>query len=65
MYNGWKNHATWDMNLNLTNEEGIYRLALSCQSASDLKHTFEEEATQLGIDINEIDWDEIYEGLQQ
>jgi hypothetical protein len=29
-YNGWCNHATWEIALWLQNDEGLYNLALEC-----------------------------------
>lgn len=40
-YNGWSNRATWNVNLWLANDEGIYREVNRLQR----RHTFEDEAS--------------------
>ena len=34
-YNGWKNHATWNVALWIGNDEGLYNFAKGCETYHD------------------------------
>ena len=34
-YNGWKNHATWNVALWIGNDEGLYEYAKTCDNYND------------------------------
>ena len=34
-YNGWKNHATWNVALWIGNDEGLYDFAKTCETYHD------------------------------
>lgn len=36
-HNGWVNYETWCLNLWLTNEQTLYKMALSCETQTQLK----------------------------
>jgi hypothetical protein len=69
MYNGWRNRDTWNANLWLINDELIYRGAL--QNKRYLKQYFidifgERDGISIDdIDLNEVDWQEIRESLEE
>lgn len=67
-YNGWKNRATWNTALWLTNEYGLYtsmRTHFTCNRIN--RDTVEEFVTNLwpcghtpdGDDLNDVHWPEI------
>jgi len=41
-YNGWKNHATWNIALWIQNDEGLYNLARDCVNYSEFKDLLQE-----------------------
>lgn len=58
-FNGWKNHSTWAMNLNLMNTEGPYALVMMAaedcaKHSSDNEEFFQE---QLASDLKSIGHD--------
>ncbi len=65
-YQGWTNWDTWNCNLWLTNDENSYRIARRCISAKHLHDFWIEsfEGTD-NIDTDLVNFDEIYEGLNE
>lgn len=65
-YNGWTNWDTWNANLWLTNEEGIYYGAVCCHSSDNLRMFWliNLDGTD-GIDDNRVNWSEIFKALQE
>ena len=65
-YQGWTNWDTWNANLWLTNDEYSYRCARSCATPVHLQllwiDNFEGKD---GIETSEVNFEEIYEGLQE
>ena len=41
-YNGWTNHATWNVALWIGNDEGLYSLARGCDSYSEFVNQLQE-----------------------
>ncbi len=57
-YNGWKNHATWAVNLHLSNDEPLYREtlqrtenAMDVAEAGQIEHPYwsEEQCLRYGV----------------
>lgn len=70
-YNGWTNWDTWNANLHITNDEMSYRIAKRI-NRQELPVFFEDNFVHCnefkdydGINLNNVNWNEIYEGLQQ
>ena len=40
-YNGWKNHATWNVALWINNDESLYRTALLCKDYAEFRECME------------------------
>jgi hypothetical protein len=64
-YNGWKNHATWNVALWIGGDEGLYNLAKDCENYFDFQNLLRElESVETpdkvawndsGLDIAELD----------
>ena len=64
-YNGWKNHATWNVALWIGGDEGLYNLAKDCENYFDFQNLLRElEVVETpdrvawndsGLDIAELD----------
>lgn len=64
-YNGWKNHATWAVNLHLSNDEPLYRetlarteAAMDKAEADQIEHPYwsEEQCLRFGVADALKDW---------
>ena len=44
-YNGWKNHATWNVALWISNDQGMYEFAKECGTYAN----FVEQMREVGI----------------
>jgi len=64
-YHGWKNWDTWDAYLWLTNEESAYEAFLSCTSVQEVEDLFTEFFSQDDINLEKVDWNEIYQVIQE
>jgi hypothetical protein len=63
-YNGWTNWDTWNTYNWLTESEGVYNSAKRTTGPTELRELFGEYISgQDGIDLDEVNWDEVYEGL--
>lgn len=63
-YNGWTNWDTWNTYNWLTESEGMYNSAKRTTDADELRELFGEYISDKdNIDIDEVNWDEVYEGL--
>ena len=69
-YNGWKNHATWNVALWIGGDQGLYEIAKECESYNDFVEQLREVSgdssigyqtpdrvawNDSGIDIAELD----------
>ena len=64
-YNGWTNWDTWNTYNWLTESEGPYNMARRASGPTELRNLFIElfEPTPDDIDVDEVNWDEVYEVL--
>ena len=63
-YNGCTNWDTWYAYNWLTESEGVYNSAKRTTGPTELRELFGEYISgQDGIDLDEVNWDEVYEGL--
>lgn len=74
-YNGWVNRETWNANLRLTNEEGLFRAALRLVTGVTLwsgaralsefaRETWPEGVTPDGDSLDRVNWCDIAKGLR-
>jgi len=49
-YNGWKNYETWNVELWIQNDEGLYSLARNPSDYAEFKGYMRETAEDLGPD---------------
>ena len=63
-YNGWTNWDTWNTYNWLTESEGVYNSTKRTTGPTELRELFGDYISgQDGIDLDEVNWDEVYEGL--
>ena len=63
-YNGWTNWDTWNTYNWLTESEGMYNSAKRTTGPVELRELFGEYISDKdNIDVDEVNWDEVYEGL--
>ena len=62
--NGWTNWDTWNAYNWLTESEGMYNSAKRTTGPVELRELFGEYISDKdNIDTDEVNWDEVYEGL--
>jgi hypothetical protein len=60
--------GTWDtgeVRLWLANDEPLYRMALTCGSADEMRATFDRRIAGAHVDWNAVDWDDIYASFEE
>lgn len=63
-YNGWTNWETWNTSIWLSSSKELYESAKMTSDAAELRDLFGEYISgQDGIDLDEVNWDEVYGGL--
>ena len=63
-YNGWTYWDTWNAYNWLTESEGMYNSAKRTTGPVELRELFGEYISDKdNIDVDEVNWDEVYEGL--
>jgi hypothetical protein len=64
-YNGWTNWDTWNSYNWLTESEGPYHMARRTTGPNELRQLFIElfNPGHDDIDIEEVNWDELYESF--
>jgi hypothetical protein len=65
-YNGWTNWDTWNTYNWLSESEGVYKSAQRTSGPIELRELFGEYiASHDEIDLDEVNWDEVYECLSE
>lgn len=76
MYNGCKNYETWNVQLWIANDEGLYNLARSCSDYAEFVENMREFGStetmdnvawnDSGIDLDELKefWDENFANVE-
>ena len=63
-YNGWTNWDTWNAYNWLSESEGVWKSACRTIDSAELRDLFGEYiASKDEIDLDEVNWDELYESL--
>ena len=64
-YNGWTNWDTWNSYNWLTESEGAYNVARRATGPDSLRESFIEmfQPGHDDIDIDEVNWEELYESF--
>ena len=70
-YNGWTNYDTWNANLWLKNDEGVYKHLIHCNNETEIGNLFRRMFKSGngeyidGIDPSKVNWDEIFYALEK
>lgn len=68
-YNGWTNWDTWVVNLEMTNEPGLYASYAAAGAADDVEAALREiqraELVVADVDWDLVDWDELVEAAKE
>ena len=69
-YNGWTNWDTWNTYNWLTESEGIYKEARRVSGPNEMRQLFidifgADLNPKDDIDIDEVNWDEVYESFNE
>tara|TARA_B000000475_G_scaffold90876_1_gene73773 strand:- start:142 stop:366 length:225 start_codon:yes stop_codon:yes gene_type:complete len=68
-YNGWKNHATWNVALWIQNDEGLYNFAKQCSGYKEFANLMEDFGNthtpdQVSYKDDELDTQELNDVIQ-
>ena len=64
-YNGWSNRSTWAVHLNLSNDQVAYDELIQCNNEIEIKDLWLDlfEPNHDRVDLNEVDWNEIFKSI--